>query len=279
MAMPNVTLPQGISSGGRPRRQETMGDRPAQTRFESLSKQSYDSPLRGVNTPRSDKDRIELKELMEICTKFLERVLDLETTKTVQAKEIANLKKRVKKLERKRKSRTLGMNLFKIDSDFDEEFDANIDEVIEQVYDDNKDTVEEGEVQVPTADMEVNTASAPITTVSVSVSTAESITTAEPSTPPPTTTTTTTVIEDEDLIILAARLQEQEQGKLTIEERSKMFVDLMDKRKKHFDKLRVEGSKKRTREEPDEESVKRQKLEDDAKKAELKLCLEIVPYD
>ncbi|GJW39496.1 hypothetical protein Tco_0065341 [Tanacetum coccineum] len=50
----------------------------------------------------------------------------------------------------------------------------------------------------------------------------------------------------------------------------------MDKRKKHFDKLRVEGSKKRTREEPDEESVKRQKLEDDAKKAELKLCLEIV---
>ncbi|GJS99428.1 hypothetical protein Tco_0820598 [Tanacetum coccineum] len=38
-----------------------------------------------------------------------------------------------------------------------------------------------------------------------------------------------------------------------------------------------DGSKKRTREELDEESVKRQKLEDDAKKAELKDCLEIVP--
>ncbi|GKE59071.1 hypothetical protein Tco_1498256, partial [Tanacetum coccineum] len=49
-------------------------------------------------------------------------------------------------------------------SDFDEEFDANMDEAIEQVYDANKDTVEEGEVQVPTVDMEVNTASAPVTT-------------------------------------------------------------------------------------------------------------------
>ncbi|GKB24276.1 hypothetical protein Tco_0863677 [Tanacetum coccineum] len=38
-------------------------------------------------------------------------------------------------------------------------------------------------------------------------------------------------------------------------------------------------SKKRASEELDEESVKRQKLEDDAEKAELQLCLEIVPRD
>ncbi|GJY31705.1 hypothetical protein Tco_0415200, partial [Tanacetum coccineum] len=38
-------------------------------------------------------------------------------------------------------------------------------------------------------------------------------------------------------------------------------------------------SKKRAGEELDEESVKRQKLEDDAEKAELQLCLEIVPRD
>ncbi|GKA28916.1 hypothetical protein Tco_0715161 [Tanacetum coccineum] len=37
--------------------------------------------------------------------------------------------------------------------------------------------------------------------------------------------------------------------------------------------------KKREVEELDEESVKRQKLEDDAEKAELQLCLEIVPRD
>ncbi|GKD01482.1 hypothetical protein Tco_1171756, partial [Tanacetum coccineum] len=76
--MPNDPLPQRISSGGRPRRQETMGDKPAQTRFESLSKLCYDSPLGGVNIPRSDEDRIELKELMGICIKLSERVLDLE---------------------------------------------------------------------------------------------------------------------------------------------------------------------------------------------------------
>ncbi|GKA23846.1 hypothetical protein Tco_0709879 [Tanacetum coccineum] len=44
-------------------------------------------------------------------------------------------------------------------------------------------------------------------------------------------------------------------------------------------KIHAKGSKKRTSKELDEESVKRQKLEDDAKKAELKLCLEIVPRD
>ncbi|GJT90391.1 hypothetical protein Tco_1079236 [Tanacetum coccineum] len=147
---------------------------------------------------------------------------------------------------------------------------------------------------------------------------------------------------------LAQRLQAEEQGELTIEERSKLFVELINKRTKHFAKLRAEeirrkppaktqkrnqmctylknmanykhsqlknksfeeiqmlfdnamkwidsfvpmdsevvegsksqaeGSKKRTRKELDEESVKRQKLEDDAEKAELKLCLEIVPRD
>ncbi|GKE29874.1 hypothetical protein Tco_1445258 [Tanacetum coccineum] len=42
---------------------------------------------------------------MDLYTKLSDRVLDLETTKTAQAKEIASLKKRVKKLERKRKSK------------------------------------------------------------------------------------------------------------------------------------------------------------------------------
>ncbi|GJV41166.1 hypothetical protein Tco_1419606 [Tanacetum coccineum] len=43
---------------------------------------------------------------MELCTKLSDKVLNLETTTTAQAKEIANLKKRVKKLEKKKKSRT-----------------------------------------------------------------------------------------------------------------------------------------------------------------------------
>ncbi|GJR31474.1 retrovirus-related pol polyprotein from transposon TNT 1-94 [Tanacetum coccineum] len=44
---------------------------------------------------------------------------------------------------------------------------------------------------------------------------------------------------------LAARLQAQEQEELTIEERSKMFVDLMDKRKKHFASLRAEEQRRK----------------------------------
>nr|GEY05488.1 hypothetical protein [Tanacetum cinerariifolium] len=52
--------------------------------------------------------------MMEFSTKLSDRVLDLEKIKTAQAKEIADLKRRVKKLERKRRSKTSRMNLFKI---------------------------------------------------------------------------------------------------------------------------------------------------------------------
>ncbi|GJZ80703.1 hypothetical protein Tco_0645697 [Tanacetum coccineum] len=44
---------------------------------------------------------------------------------------------------------------------------------------------------------------------------------------------------------LAARLQSQEQEELTIEERSKLFVELMDKRKKHFARLRAEEQRRK----------------------------------
>ncbi|GKB39476.1 hypothetical protein Tco_0884418 [Tanacetum coccineum] len=39
---------------------------------------------------------------------------------------------------------------------------------------------------------------------------------------------------------LAQRLQAEEQGEITIEERSRLFVELMNRRKKHFAKLRAE---------------------------------------
>ncbi|GJR20650.1 hypothetical protein Tco_0969177 [Tanacetum coccineum] len=96
----------GTSSGSGPKRQETMGDTIAQTRFENVSKTSNDSLLAGVNTPRSDEDRLKLNELMEFCIKLQQRVLDLENTKTAQAQEITSLKLRVKKLEKKGGSRT-----------------------------------------------------------------------------------------------------------------------------------------------------------------------------
>ncbi|GKA90214.1 hypothetical protein Tco_0812084 [Tanacetum coccineum] len=96
----------GTSSGSGPRRQETMGDTIAQTRFENVSKLSNDPLLARGNTLRSGEDSLKLNELMELCTNLQQRVLDLETTKTTQANEIASLKRRVKKLEKKDRSRT-----------------------------------------------------------------------------------------------------------------------------------------------------------------------------
>ncbi|GKE99096.1 hypothetical protein Tco_0022447, partial [Tanacetum coccineum] len=70
-------------SGGSPRCQDTiLGDRPAQTRFERLSKQSNDPPLSRVNTLGSGEDSMKLKELMKLYTKLSKRVLALENIKT-----------------------------------------------------------------------------------------------------------------------------------------------------------------------------------------------------
>ncbi|GKC56154.1 hypothetical protein Tco_1083752 [Tanacetum coccineum] len=57
----------------------------------------------------SSEDRMQLTELMILCTNLQKQVLDLEKAKDTQAKEIAILKKRVQKLERKKKSRTTGL--------------------------------------------------------------------------------------------------------------------------------------------------------------------------
>ncbi|GKA19963.1 hypothetical protein Tco_0699878 [Tanacetum coccineum] len=108
-ATPNEASSQGTTSSGGPRCQETMGDTIAQTRFENVSKTSNDLLLARGNTLRSGEDSLKLNELMELCTNLQQRVLDLETTKTTQANEIASLKRRVKKLERSNKSRTHGL--------------------------------------------------------------------------------------------------------------------------------------------------------------------------
>ncbi|GJX85323.1 hypothetical protein Tco_0336097 [Tanacetum coccineum] len=209
----NEPIPQGTGSSSGPRCQDTiLRDAKAQIRFEAAFKQSNDPPLSRVNTLRCGEDRLKLKELMELCTKMSDRVLDLKTTKTTQAKEIANLKKRDNKLEKRKRSRTLRMNLFKIERDFDDEgFDADMDEVFKDVEGDAKQLINYVAEEVSTGDAvntagaEVNTASAPVTTAGVYVTPAEPLTTvninitiAKPITPP---TTTTIVFEDKDLTI------------------------------------------------------------------------------
>ncbi|GKB42833.1 putative ribonuclease H-like domain-containing protein [Tanacetum coccineum] len=66
--------------------------------------------IKTANDPLlSGEDRLKLTELMDLCTNLQKKVLDLEKANTAQDSEIASLKKKVKKLERRNKSRTLGL--------------------------------------------------------------------------------------------------------------------------------------------------------------------------
>nr|GEW29499.1 putative ribonuclease H-like domain-containing protein [Tanacetum cinerariifolium] len=73
-----------------------------------------------VPTPSNDplpsgEDRMQLSELVEFYTKLSNRFLSLEKIKTNQAAKIEKLKKRVKKLEGKKKKRTHGLKrLYKV---------------------------------------------------------------------------------------------------------------------------------------------------------------------
>nr|GEZ47898.1 hypothetical protein [Tanacetum cinerariifolium] len=123
----NAPTPQGKGSGSGPGRQKTMEGSMAHIRYEGALIQSidppistgytvgsgedkmeheikltnpvpqtpYDSPLSGGHTPRIDEGSMTLRELMDLCTTLLQKVLDLENVKIAQAKEIASLKKRV----------------------------------------------------------------------------------------------------------------------------------------------------------------------------------------
>ncbi|GJT85549.1 uncharacterized mitochondrial protein-like protein [Tanacetum coccineum] len=114
-ATPNEAGSQRTTSGGCPRHQETIGDTTAQTRFESVSKLSnYPLLIRG-NTLQSGEDNLKLNEMMELCTNLQTRVLNLEKTKITQANKIDNLKRRIKRLEKKKRSRTHGLKrLYKV---------------------------------------------------------------------------------------------------------------------------------------------------------------------
>ncbi|GJV11014.1 hypothetical protein Tco_1352555 [Tanacetum coccineum] len=83
---------------------QTMGE--ANVVDEAVNEEMDDSLERVATTATSGEDRLKLNELMALCTNLQQRVLDLETIKTTQAYEIASLKRRVKKLERRNKSRT-----------------------------------------------------------------------------------------------------------------------------------------------------------------------------
>ncbi|GJZ46242.1 retrovirus-related pol polyprotein from transposon TNT 1-94 [Tanacetum coccineum] len=77
-----------------------------------VSKLSNDPLLARYNTLRNGEDSLKLNELIKLCTNLKQRVLDLEKTKITQAEEIFSLKRRVKKREQKKRSRTHGLKRF-----------------------------------------------------------------------------------------------------------------------------------------------------------------------
>ncbi|GJW52864.1 hypothetical protein Tco_0096949 [Tanacetum coccineum] len=129
---------------------------------EHLSTHSHDPLLSG-------EDRMKLTELMDMCTKLFERVLDLEHTKTAQAQKITNLKLRVKKLEKKAGLRTYKFKrLYKGRSRIeaiDRDAEVTLVDETQEMNDDNLmfdiDVLEEQEKDV--AEKEVSTAD-PVTT-------------------------------------------------------------------------------------------------------------------
>ncbi|GJZ33174.1 uncharacterized mitochondrial protein-like protein [Tanacetum coccineum] len=280
----------------------------------------------GANTPGSGEDKLKIMELMEIYTKLSDRVLGLKNVKTAQDLDITSLKKRIKKLEKKKKARTpqlkrsalittIGVSVSIVEPSTPPTTTTIIkdeDLIIAQTL--MKMRSKKSKEKTKERGSKENS-SEPATRPT------RGVTMQEPNKP----------LKKKDQIKfdeevpkrlageLEAELEEKERGELTIEERSKLFVELMNKRKKHFAKFRaekirripptkaqkrnqmstylrnmranlfvpmdlevVEGnekktessrketvSKKRAGEELDKESVKRQKLEDDAEKAEL----------
>ncbi|GKA11499.1 hypothetical protein Tco_0691045 [Tanacetum coccineum] len=103
MAMSNDPLSYEIGSGvNTPRSDEERIK--YQELIENIPQTPHDSPLSGGYIPRSDEGRPDLHELMDICTNLSDSVLELEKEKDDQDVEILKLKNIIKKLERKAKS-------------------------------------------------------------------------------------------------------------------------------------------------------------------------------
>nr|GEW05765.1 hypothetical protein [Tanacetum cinerariifolium] len=266
-ATPNEASSPKTTLGGGPMCQEAMGDTITQTRFENVSKHSNDSLLARGNTLQIDEDRMKLNELMELCTNLQTRVLYLEKTKTTQALEITSLKRRVKKLENKQRSRTHKIKrLYKIgltarvdsskdkqslgedaskqerkinDIDADEDITLVNDQDDAEIFDVNNLHGEEVFVEKEVANKEVN---------------------------------------DEVQKVAEEVVEDTNTANLIVDAAQKMF-DRAFNRVNTFVDFRtelVEGSSKIAGEELSQESVKKQKVDDDKETAELKQLMKII---
>ncbi|GKA43064.1 hypothetical protein Tco_0735724 [Tanacetum coccineum] len=99
------------SSTSQPQKQKSKKSKKKNTEVPQLSGSPDDVADENVTQTFNDlllsgEDRLQLTYVMDLCTKLSKRFIDLEHTKTTQAREITRLKLRVKKLEKKAGSRT-----------------------------------------------------------------------------------------------------------------------------------------------------------------------------
>ncbi|GJT93882.1 hypothetical protein Tco_1082727 [Tanacetum coccineum] len=95
---PSTSKPQKKQSR-RKQKKTTAAPHPSNSTVDVLNEEFV--PTHSNDPLLSGEDILKLNDLMDMCTKLSESVLDLEHTKTAQAQEITNLKLRVKKLEKK----------------------------------------------------------------------------------------------------------------------------------------------------------------------------------
>nr|GEU56998.1 hypothetical protein [Tanacetum cinerariifolium] len=266
------------------------------------------------NTLQSDEDRLKLNELMDICTGLQTRILDLEKTKATQSNEIASLKRRVKKLEKKNRSRTHKLKrLYKvglttrIESSDDEEIlgeDASKQgriEPIEQyeditlvnVQDDAEmfDVNDLGGEEVFVAEQEVvkgiviqkqEEPGKSTTTISKQQShdKGKGIMVKEPMRPKKKDQNR---LDKEAAKRLQAKFDEEERLLKSFEfDKIQEMFDRAFKRVNTFEQIRsklVERKEKRAGEELIQESIKKQKVEDEKETAKLKKLMEIIPNE
>ncbi|GKA26326.1 hypothetical protein Tco_0712435 [Tanacetum coccineum] len=249
----------------------------------------------------SGEDSLKLNELKEICTNLQKKVLDLETIKTIQALEIDSLKRRVKKLEKKQKSKThklkrlykVGLSAKVIFSDDEAslgdqedaskqgrkilDIDADEDITLDSThFDTDRD-------MFGVHDLHVSAATATTTTIDkltlaqilieikVAKPKVRGVMIQEPS---ETTITTTTP---------AASKPSHDKGKakMTKSEKSEKPLKKKDQiigsSKKDEAEMAQESSSKRVGDELEQEKAKKQKIDDDKEEAEMKKLIKVVP--
>nr|GEW65265.1 ribonuclease H-like domain, reverse transcriptase, RNA-dependent DNA polymerase [Tanacetum cinerariifolium] len=226
----------------------------------------------------SGEDRMQLSELMKLYAKLSDMVLSLEQIKTNQAAKIKKLKKRVKKLKGKKKNKNHGLKrMYKVglsvrivfsDEEGLEMFsvdDLDGDEVIIDVT-----TGENVEQSTKVVEKEVSTA-VPVTTAGKVVTTAEDVKVTTAATTlqiskdeltldqtlieikeakpkakgfivqEPSEFRTTSSSQPSQLLQAkdkAQKLQTEEQEKLTDAEKARLFMELLENRRKFFARKR-----------------------------------------